>query len=117
MKLHFDVYCCFTKITGPRVQDLDWVLRFVCMDLNKLPPEFDFDFLDVESANPSYCTQLILDPAGLGGSQHLGRQRAQGDVGVTPVAFANVDRVDVDNQVAVLDMVKLDGMLTARMLL
>ncbi|CAL4962268.1 unnamed protein product [Urochloa decumbens] len=27
------------------------------MDLNELPPEFDFDFLDDSSGNPFYCTQ------------------------------------------------------------
>jgi hypothetical protein len=36
------------------------------MDLNELPLESDYDFLDVESANPSYCTQLILETDGLG---------------------------------------------------
>jgi hypothetical protein len=37
------------------------------MDLNELSLEFDYDFMDVESANPSYCTQLILETVGLGG--------------------------------------------------
>jgi len=27
------------------------------MDLNKPPPEFDYDFLDGVDSNPSYCTQ------------------------------------------------------------
>ena len=27
------------------------------MDLNKPPPEFDYDFLDGVESNPSYCTQ------------------------------------------------------------
>jgi hypothetical protein len=36
------------------------------MDLNELPLESDYDFLDVKSANPSYCTQLILETDGLG---------------------------------------------------
>jgi hypothetical protein len=27
------------------------------MDLNKLPPELEFDFLNVEVVNPSFCTQ------------------------------------------------------------
>jgi hypothetical protein len=30
------------------------------MNLNKLPPEFDFDFLDVEAAYPSFCTQAPI---------------------------------------------------------
>jgi hypothetical protein len=31
--------------------------RAVVMDLNKLPPELEFDFLNVEVVNPSFCTQ------------------------------------------------------------
>ncbi|CAO2188680.1 unnamed protein product [Urochloa humidicola] len=31
------------------------------MDLNQLPPEFDYDFLDLSNGNPSYCTQPVLD--------------------------------------------------------
>jgi len=30
------------------------------MDLNKPPPEFDYDFLDGVESNPSYCTQATL---------------------------------------------------------
>ena len=29
------------------------------MDLNELPPDFDYDFLDESEANPSYCTQIV----------------------------------------------------------
>ena len=29
------------------------------MDLNELPPDFDYDFLDCSEANPSYCTQAV----------------------------------------------------------
>ncbi|CAN6296618.1 unnamed protein product [Urochloa humidicola] len=35
------------------------------MDLNQLPPEFDYDFLDLSNGNPSYCTQPVLDYTGL----------------------------------------------------
>ncbi|CAN6329146.1 unnamed protein product [Urochloa humidicola] len=34
------------------------------MDLNQLPPEFDYDFLDLSNGNPSYCTQPLLDYTG-----------------------------------------------------
>ncbi|CAN6374389.1 unnamed protein product [Urochloa humidicola] len=34
------------------------------MDLNQLPPEFDYDFIDDSNGNPSYCTQLVLDYIG-----------------------------------------------------
>jgi hypothetical protein len=61
------------------------------MDLNELPLESDYDFLDVESANPSYCTQLILETDGLGR-----KDQAQGEIFVSTVDF-------IDNQVAVLD--------------
>jgi hypothetical protein len=61
------------------------------MDLNELPTEFDYDFLDVESANPLYCTQLILEPAGLGG-----RDQAQGEIFMPTIDL-------IDNQAAVLD--------------
>jgi hypothetical protein len=27
------------------------------MDLNQSLPEFDFDFIDLEAANPAFCTQ------------------------------------------------------------
>jgi len=30
------------------------------MDLNELPPELDYDFLDDQDANPSYCTQAVV---------------------------------------------------------
>ena len=30
------------------------------MDLNELPPEFDYDFLDDQDANPSYCAQAVV---------------------------------------------------------
>ena len=29
------------------------------MDLNELPPKFDYDFLDCSDANPPYCTQAV----------------------------------------------------------
>jgi hypothetical protein len=67
------------------------------MDLNELPLEFDYDFLDVESANPSYCTQLVLEIARLGG-----RDQAQGEIVVSTVDLFDKSR-DVDNQVAVLN--------------
>lgn len=41
----------------------------VIMDLNKLPP--DFDFLDVDAANPSFCTQADLAGAGLGSCEQV----------------------------------------------
>ncbi|CAN6197460.1 unnamed protein product [Urochloa humidicola] len=34
------------------------------MDLNQLPPDFDYDFLDLSNGNPSYCTQPVLDYTG-----------------------------------------------------
>jgi hypothetical protein len=27
------------------------------MDLNQLPPEYDFDFIYVEAASPAFCTE------------------------------------------------------------
>ena len=29
------------------------------MDLNQLPPDFDYDLLDESEENPSYCTQIV----------------------------------------------------------
>ncbi|CAO2188985.1 unnamed protein product [Urochloa humidicola] len=34
------------------------------MDLNQLPSEFDYDFIDDSNGNPSYCTQPVLDYSG-----------------------------------------------------
>jgi len=34
------------------------------MDLNELPPELDYDFLDDQDANPSYCTQAVVGEQG-----------------------------------------------------
>ena len=34
------------------------------MDLNELPPEFDYDFLDDQNANPSYCAQVVVGEQG-----------------------------------------------------
>jgi hypothetical protein len=33
------------------------------MDLNQLPPDCDCDFIDVEAANPTFCTQVGLPKA------------------------------------------------------
>jgi hypothetical protein len=33
------------------------------MDLNQLPPDCDYDFIDVEAANPTFCTQVGLAEA------------------------------------------------------
>ena len=35
------------------------------MDLNELTPEFDYDFLDDQDANPSYCAQAVVGEQGL----------------------------------------------------
>jgi len=35
------------------------------MDLNELPPKFDYDFLDDQDANPSYCAQVVVGEQGL----------------------------------------------------
>ena len=40
------------------------------MDLNELPPEFDYDFLDCSDANPSYCTQAV-EAIALGGEHDI----------------------------------------------
>jgi hypothetical protein len=40
------------------------------MDLNELPLDFDFDFLGVDAANPSLCTQAYLATAVLGSYDH-----------------------------------------------
>jgi hypothetical protein len=32
----------------------------VQMDLNQLPPDYDYDFIDVEATNPTFCTQVGL---------------------------------------------------------
>ena len=34
------------------------------MDLNELPPELDYDFLDDQDVNPSYCTQAVVGEQG-----------------------------------------------------
>jgi hypothetical protein len=34
------------------------------MDLNELPPEFDYDFLDESYVNPSYCTKAEVGGGG-----------------------------------------------------
>ena len=34
------------------------------MDLNELPPEFDYGFLDDQDANLSYCTQAVVGEQG-----------------------------------------------------
>ena len=35
------------------------------MDLNELPPEFDYDFLGDQDTNPSYCIQAVVGEQGL----------------------------------------------------
>ena len=40
------------------------------MDLNKPPPEFDYDFLDGVDEDPSYCTQATPAVASLQVQDH-----------------------------------------------
>ena len=52
------------------------------MDLNKPPPEFDYDFLDGVESNPSYCTQATPAISSLQVQTHQTDQ----DVGGTLIA-------------------------------
>lgn len=47
------------------------------MDLNQLPPYFDFDFLDVEAAIPCFCTQTTLSAIGLESYEQIKDANAQ----------------------------------------
>jgi hypothetical protein len=61
------------------------------MDLNELPLEFDYDFLDVSYANPTYCTQAIVGEGAVHDIEHVPNQE--------PAAVS--DDVDsVDNNLA-----------------
>ena len=44
--------------------------RTIKMDLNEIPPEFYYDFLDCSDANPSYCTQAV-EAIALGGEHDI----------------------------------------------
>jgi len=43
--------------------------RKLKIDLNKLSPEFDYDFLDDADTNAPYCTQRVLGERERGGSK------------------------------------------------
>ena len=61
------------------------------MDLNKPPPEFDYDFLDGVDSNPSYCTQATPAVASLQVQNH----QADQDVGGTLIADVNTKMLTV----------------------
>jgi hypothetical protein len=61
------------------------------MDLNELPPEFDYNFLDVSDANPLYCTQAIVGEGAVHDIEHVPNQE--------PAAVSD-DTVSVGNNLA-----------------
>jgi len=44
------------------------------MDLNKLPPELDYDFLNKLDANPPYCTQTVVGKGEVHDIEHIPNQ-------------------------------------------
>ena len=64
------------------------------MDLNELPPEFDYDFLDEVGTNASYCTQPQCD-------ERVQSHQSHNDVGATLDASSstqNANAYSVNNQ-------------------
>jgi hypothetical protein len=61
------------------------------MDLNELPPKFDYDFLNDPDENPSYCTQAF-EASGQGQVHHIvhvSDQRALPALGDVEAAIGN----------------------------
>ncbi|CAN6234665.1 unnamed protein product [Urochloa humidicola] len=58
------------------------------MDLNELPLEFDFDFINDSAGNPSYCTQPVLDDSSFAVNEQIGIHRSQVTLGVASGASA-----------------------------
>ena len=61
------IYCCCLEnkiCCGAVWKDRKRSKKQDRMDLNELPPEFDYDFLDDQNANPSYCAQVVVGEQG-----------------------------------------------------
>ena len=71
------------------------------MDLNELPPEFDYDFPDEVGTNPSYCTQLAFGVAWSQCDERGQSHQSHNDVGATLDASSstqNANAYSVNNQ-------------------
>ena len=72
------------------------------MDLNELPPEFDYDFLDEVGTNASYCTQPTFGVAWPQCNERgVQSHQSHNDVGATLVASSstqNANACSVNNQ-------------------
>ena len=72
------------------------------MDLNELPPEFDYDFLDEVGTNTSYCTQPTFGVAWPQCNERgVQSHQSHNDVGATLVASSstqNANGCSVNNQ-------------------
>jgi len=71
------------------------------MDLNELPPEFDYDFLDEVGTNTSYCTQPTFGVAWPQCDELVQSHQSHNDVGGTMVASSSTQNANscfVNNQ-------------------
>jgi len=71
------------------------------MDLNELPPEFDYDFPDEVGTNPSYCTQPAFGVAWSQCDERGQSHQSHNDVGATLDACSstqNANAYSVNNQ-------------------
>ena len=71
------------------------------MDLNELPPEFDYDFPDEVGTNPSYCTQPAFGVARPQCDEQGQSHQSHNDIGATLVASSitqNANACSVNNQ-------------------
>ena len=71
------------------------------MDLNELPPEFDYDFPDEVGTNPSYCTQPAFGVAWSQCGERGQSHQIHNDVGATLDASSstqNANAYSINNQ-------------------
>ncbi|RLN40961.1 hypothetical protein C2845_PM01G43630 [Panicum miliaceum] len=61
------------------------------MDLNTLPPVFDYDFLDEENTGRFFCTQLAIGVASLPCSERVPEHQNPNDVGDILVGVASIE--------------------------